>query len=86
MANIHVTLPEAATQFVEGQIASGQFASASEYLTFLVEEARATSAKRRLDDLLDEGLNSGRPIEFTPQWWQSRKAQLLATLPVEQDE
>jgi antitoxin ParD1/3/4 len=86
MASIQVTLPETATQFVEGQVAAGQFANASEYLTFLVEEARATSAKRRLDDLLDEGTASGPPIEFTPEWWFSRKAQLLATLPAEQSE
>jgi len=86
MADIQVKLPEAATAFVEGQVASGEFSSASEYLVFLVEEARAREARERLDQLLDEGLASGAPVEFTPGWWQSRKAQLLASLPAERDE
>jgi antitoxin ParD1/3/4 len=83
---MQVTLPDTATEHISRQVASGDFATPSEYLAFLVEQARATAAQRRLDDLLDEGLDSGPPIEFTPQWWQSRKQQLLATLPAEHDE
>jgi hypothetical protein len=51
-----------------------------------LDEARECSVKRRLDDLLDEGIASDPPIEFTPEWWRSRKEQLLATLPGEQSE
>jgi antitoxin ParD1/3/4 len=86
MTTLQVTLPETASEFVARQVASGDFNNPSEYLTFLIEQARAGTAKRRLDDLLEEGLNSGPPIEFTPQWWRSRKEQLLATLPAERNE
>jgi len=86
MTSIQVTLPDTATEFITRQVASGDFATPSEYLAFLVEQARAATAKSRLDDLLDEGLASGPPIEFTHQWWQSRKQQLLAALPAERDE
>lgn len=86
MTTMQVTLPETATDFIARQVASGDFNTASEYLTFLVEQARAGTAKQRLDDLLEEGLNSGPTIEFTPEWWRARKEQLLATLPAERDE
>jgi hypothetical protein len=36
--------------------------------------------------LLEDGLNSGGPIQFSDDWWRERKATLLATLPVEATE
>ena len=86
MTTLQVTLPETASEFIASQVASGEFNTPSEYLAFLVEQARAGTAKQRLDRLLEEGLNSGPMIEFTPEWWRSRKEQLLATLPAERDE
>jgi antitoxin ParD1/3/4 len=83
MSRIEVTLPDSAKQYVEAQVASGQFASPSEYLGFLVEQARAEASKRRLDDMLEEGLSSGPPTPFSETWWRERKASLLATLPEE---
>jgi antitoxin ParD1/3/4 len=83
MTKLQVTLPDTANEFIEDQVSSGQFANPSEYLGFLVEQARATAAKQKLDDLLEEGLHSGPPIQFTPQWWQQRKAELLSILPAE---
>lgn len=86
MTQLQVTLPDAATDFIAHQVATGEFGSPSEYLAFLVEQARAATARRGLEVLLDEGLDSGEPIVFTPEWWRSRKAQLLATLPAESGE
>jgi antitoxin ParD1/3/4 len=86
MTKIQVMLPDAASQFIQTQISSGQFASPSEYLGFLVEQARAEAARQKLDDLLEEGLNSGPPIQFSAEWWQQRKSELLATLPEEDAE
>ena len=51
MSRIQVTLPDAATEFIQTQLSSGQFSSPSEYLGFLVEQARATAAKQTLDEL-----------------------------------
>jgi antitoxin ParD1/3/4 len=86
MTRIQVTLPESATQYIESQVASGQYATPSEYLGFLVERARAAEAKEKLDAMLEDGLNSGGPIQFSDDWWRERKATLLATLPVEATE
>ena len=83
MVQLNVTLPESTAEFVESQLASGNFATPSEYLGYLIEQARATAAKQQLDSLLDEGLNSGQPIQFSDAWWRKRKAELLTTLPAE---
>ena len=81
MTQLQVDLPDPAGEFVLGQVSSGHFASVSAYLGFLVEQARASAGKEKLDNLLEDGLNSGPPIQFSHQWWQGRKAELLATLP-----
>jgi hypothetical protein len=39
--------------------------------------------RSELDELLEAGLNSGVPIQFSEQWWQQRKSELLAMLPDE---
>jgi antitoxin ParD1/3/4 len=83
MTRIQITLPDAASEFIQSQVSSGQFATPSEYLGFLVEQARAMTAKEKLDNMLEEGLNSGTPIQFSAQWWQQRKAHLLSTLAPE---
>lgn len=83
MTRIQVVLPETARDYIDGQVSSGQFSSPSEYLGFLVEQARAADSQRKLDELLEEGLNSGPAMPFSMEWWQARKAELLATLPAE---
>ena len=83
MTRIQVSLPDTAKDYIDGLVSSGQFASPSEYLGFLVEQARAAASKQKLDQLLEEGLNSGAPIPFSNEWWETRKAELLATLPAE---
>lgn len=86
MTKIHVTLPDSAGEFIKAQVASGQFATTSEYLGFLVEQAQARAAKEKLDQMLDEGLQSGPPMQFSEAWWRDRKAALLGTLPMEHAE
>jgi len=51
-----------------------------------LEQARDAKASQKLNEMLEEGLNSGPPIQFTPLWWKERKAELLASLPSETEE
>ena len=87
MTTMQVSLPDTATEFIQhAQVSSGQFATPSEYLSFLIEQARADADKQKLDNMLEQGLSSGTPIPFTEQWWQRRKSELLAGLPPETHE
>ncbi|MHB1035449.1 MAG: hypothetical protein ACYC35_20155 [Pirellulales bacterium] len=38
------------------------------------------AAEERLESLLLEGLESGEPLEVSDEWWDRKKAELLARL------
>lgn len=73
---MNISLPEEMRAFVEGEVKSGEFSSASEYFRQLLREAKAQKArdererkKAELEALLIEGLESGPAVPITPQWW-----------------
>jgi antitoxin ParD1/3/4 len=78
MIELHVQLSEGAGEFVAGEVASGRYTSASDFLSNLVEAARLVAAQERLRQLIDEGENSGEGVEFTDEWWESFTAELRA--------
>ncbi len=53
---------------------SGQ--AIAEFLAKLVEDAVAEPYDKNLEKLLLEGLDSGEPIEVTPEFWQQLRADL----------
>ncbi len=75
MTEIVVRLPDSASTFVDEQVAAGEFASASEFLASLVEDARRKAAIQQVDQLLLEGIASGEGEEATPQWWEETRAE-----------
>ena len=56
MESMNISLPEPLKEFVEGQIASGRYSSASEYVRELIREDEKRKAEERLEALLLEGL------------------------------
>ncbi len=58
MATLNVSFPAQMRQWVEAQVQTGKYASASDYLRDLIR--RDQRVKEHLDDLLIDGLNSGR--------------------------
>jgi antitoxin ParD1/3/4 len=76
MSDLHVHLSDDARSFVDEQVASGQFASAEDFVSSLVDDARRRAAKARLEKLLVEGMESGPGEEATPEYWQRRKEEL----------
>ena len=69
MTDVVVRLSDDAQSFVEEQVASRQFSSASEFIKSLVEEAQRRATVERVDQLLLEGLASGPSEEATSEWW-----------------
>ena len=67
--SILVQLPDTAQSFIDEQVAAGRFASPSEFIVDLVEQARRKATIERVDQLLIEGLESGPPIEVDRDWW-----------------
>lgn len=82
MATMNISLPDPMKEFVEEQVLSGSYGNASEYIRGLLREAQVRKANEKLERLLIEGLNSGEPIEATPEFWANMR-QDIATRTAE---
>lgn len=71
-----ISLPESMKDFIERETAEGHYATPSEYVRDLVEEALDRKNEERLEKLLLEGLDSGPPVRVTPEFWQELRAEL----------
>lgn len=76
MTSMNITLPEPMRKFIEEQINSGSYGTASEYMRALIREDQKRKVQERLEALLLEGLDSGDPIEATPEFWQDLRGRI----------
>jgi antitoxin ParD1/3/4 len=58
-------LPEALRSYVDQRVRSGQYGNTSEYLRELIRRDQEEQAKKRLRELIEEGLSSGRGRTLT---------------------
>ena len=77
METIAITLPLALKEFVEAQAGENGCATPSDYVCSLISAAQKRQAEEKLEALLLEGLESGPPIEVTPEYWEKKRARLL---------
>jgi antitoxin ParD1/3/4 len=77
MQSMNISLPEPLKEFVEDQIASGHYSSASEYVRELIRDDAKRKAEERLENLLREGLR-GEDKELTRDDWKAVRKEALA--------
>lgn len=77
MTSLNISLPESLKEYVEVQVAAGGYSTPSEYLRELLRQDQKQRAEQKLEALLLEGLNSGDPIEITPEYWERKRTQLV---------
>jgi len=70
MTTMNISLPDEMKAFVEAQMATEGYASASEYVRALIREAQKRQAKQELEAKLLEGLQ-GPAVELTREDWDS---------------
>lgn len=73
-------LPEAMRSYVDQRVRSGQYGNTSEYLRELIRRDQEEQAKKRLRELIEEGLNSGTGRALTPQRAAQLKKRALGDL------
>lgn len=76
MRSLNISLPESMRSFIEEQTRRGGYGTASEYLRTLIREAQKRQAEDRLETMLLDGLDSGKPIDATPDYWMAKKDRL----------
>ena len=79
MDSMNISLPEPMKDFVDRQIASGRYGSASEYVRALIREDEKRKAEERLEALLLEGLQ-GEESELTREDWSAIRDEARARL------
>lgn len=65
-----ISLPSCLKEYVENQVQEGGYSTPSEYIRNLLREDQERRAEEKFKALLLDGLNSGSPIEITPEYWE----------------
>jgi antitoxin ParD1/3/4 len=77
MQSMNISLPEPLKQYVDGQISTGRYSSASEYVRELIRADEERKAEEQPEAKLPEGLQ-GEVTAFTPDDWSAIRTEALA--------
>jgi antitoxin ParD1/3/4 len=76
MTYLTISLPEAVKAYVDGQISSGNYGSADEFLTALIEREQERQAKQKINAMLRSTIQKNRMVEVTDEWWEQQHQSL----------
>ena len=80
METMNIALPESMKQYVQERVSEGGYSSVSEYVRELIRADQQRKSEERIDALLLEGLDSGKSIEVTKEYWEDKKRKLSERL------
>ena len=69
MASLNLNMNDTLRQFVDERAQAGGYSTPTEYVRSLIRDDKKRAAQERLDKLIVEGLESGTPVEVTPEDW-----------------
>ena len=70
MSDITITLPDPMKEYIDAQLASGQYSSVTEFFNCLLREDQKRRAKEILRTKMHEADASGESEEITPGYWE----------------
>ena len=74
---MNISLPDQLKDFVDEQVGSGRYSSVSEYVRDLIRDDERRKAQEKLESLLMEGIQSGKPTGMTRQDWEDIRRQAV---------
>ena len=77
MQSMNISLPDPLKKFVDGQISTGRYSTASEYVRELIRADEKRKAEEQLEAKLLEGLNSAESELTAADWSAIRKEALV---------
>ena len=77
MVVVSISLPDQIKQYMDNRLHEGGYRDTSEFVSDLIREDQKRRADERLETLLLKGLDSGEPIELTPETVQQMRAELI---------
>ncbi len=77
MQSMNISLPDPLKQYVDGQISTGRYSSASEYVRELIRADEKRKAEEQLEAKLLEGLSSPETA-LSPSDWKAIRKEAMA--------
>jgi antitoxin ParD1/3/4 len=77
LTTLNVSLPRPQREFVEAEAARSGCTTTSEYVRRLIHDAQKRAAQDELERKLLQGLDSGDPIDVTPEFWGRKRRELV---------
>lgn len=77
MTSLNISLPRTMKEYIETQVQEGSYSTPSEYMRALVREDQKRRQQQKLESMLLESLESGEPVDITPEFWEQRRQALL---------
>lgn len=77
MSDVNISLPDSLRLFVERRIEEQGYETISDYFQQLIVKDQKRESEARLETLLLEGVNSGDPIEVTPEYIGAKLQRLV---------
>jgi antitoxin ParD1/3/4 len=76
MDTMNIALPETMKEFVQRQVAKGDYSSASEYIRNLIRADEKEKARAALESEILKGLQSGGSSPMTDQDWREIRGEV----------
>ncbi len=80
MASLNISLPAPLREWIESQIKGGRYGNASEYVRELIRRDQERQAQQRLEQMLLEGVKSGKASPLTRQDWAELRTDVAERL------
>ena len=78
MATLNISLPDSMRAFIEEEVQRGGYSTPSEFMRALVRAHQKRKAEDRLEQLLLDGLKSGKATPMTKKDWAELRKRVLA--------
>lgn len=80
MPSLNISLPAPLREWIEAQVKGGRYGNASEYVRELIRRDQERRAQERLEELLLEGVKSGKASPLTPKDWSQLRTEVAERL------
>ncbi len=80
MTSLNVSLPESMREWIDEQVKTGGYGTASEFVREVIREAQKNKARQALEAKLLEGINSGPNIEVNEEYWSGLRDRVAKRL------
>jgi antitoxin ParD1/3/4 len=68
-ATMNISLPASLKEYVKGRVNEERYSTPSDYVRSLIREDQKKRDKKRLEQMLLEGVRSGRGVEIGSKEW-----------------